>query len=193
MCTGEGWKMKEEHVCSCSVVCSVVLVHYTSQEKRHQITDIFFFSGQVRPRQETENLTFSPVDFSFSPVDFSFSPDALCNLVRKSPQDLSGENSPVSRPRKMRKLLSHLWLSWFFWSQWGGGVWSGHSQCSFQSMLRQTQVDVASSYCKQSKCRTDRDSALLFTIKDGGSIRNEGHFARLSLRMLLLKPEVGTR
>ena len=52
-----------------------------------------FFSGHVRLRQGTEICNFgvlSPLDsFEFSPVDyFHFSSGFLCNLVRKSPQNV---------------------------------------------------------------------------------------------------------
>ena len=52
--------------------------------------------------------------FEFSPVDFlPSSPGFLCNLEWKSPPKY-GENCPISKRRKMRKILSRLWLSWFF-------------------------------------------------------------------------------
>ena len=45
---------------------------------------------------------------------FAFSPVFMCNLVRRAPLK-SGESSEKCRQwRKSRKILSRLWLSWFF-------------------------------------------------------------------------------
>ena len=58
--------------------------------------------------------------FEFSPVDFShFSPCWLCNLVRKSPQNME-KVARFPGPRKKRRILSRLWLSWFFRGRHGG-------------------------------------------------------------------------
>ena len=54
--------------------------------------------------------------FEVSPVDcFPFSPGLLCNLVRKWPQNVE-KIAPGRRTK--RRILSRLWLSWFFRSSW---------------------------------------------------------------------------
>ena len=53
--------------------------------------------------------------FEFSPVNcFPFSPGFLCNLVRKPPQNVKIARFPGSGRRKKLRILSRLWLSWFF-------------------------------------------------------------------------------
>ena len=50
-------------------------------------------------------------------IFFPFSPVFLCNLVRKSPQKCGEIELPDSRRRKGGRILSRLWLSWFFRSE----------------------------------------------------------------------------
>ena len=94
---------------------ALLIAFRTNFEKLH-----LQLSGRVRPRQGTNICNFgapSPLDFffDFCSVDvFPFSPGSLCNVVRKSPQNVDPrENGPISRQRECR-ILSRLWLSWFF-------------------------------------------------------------------------------
>ena len=78
--------------------------------------------------------------FEFSPVDFfPLSPGFMCNSFfsrsyvqfRKEIAPKCGE-WPISGRRKMRKILSRLWLSWFFRSRcsgfWGAKVSQNESK-----------------------------------------------------------------
>ena len=77
-------------------------------------------SGPVRPRQGTEICNFRArrlhwIFLNFLQWSCPFSPGFLCTLVRNRPQ--MWRQLPEFGRRKKRRILSRLWLSWFFQSR----------------------------------------------------------------------------
>ena len=75
-------------------------------------------SGHIRPRQGTEICNFreiSPLDFlNYLQCIFPFSPGLLCNVVRKSPQNVEKIARFPGGEKGTESCHVSVWLSWFF-------------------------------------------------------------------------------
>ena len=94
---------------------------------------------------------------------FPFSPGFLCNLVRKSPQNVEKIARPLSGLRKTSRILSRLWLSWVSsvpkWAQtWHvQGHWDRQANCVSTC---QSSLDIPYGW-HQSRSRCDSYLARL--------------------------------